>query len=74
MKVYVVWQEDKKTVAVMDVTKIVQDALIREPHLQTVVVANAIMDVVEADFILTTESEEEMLNLFPNAIIQKEVH
>jgi hypothetical protein len=76
LRVYVVWQESEKDVAIMDITMVVEDTLAQQPNLQAVIVANAFMDLVDADFILTAESEEDMLEMFPNAIIQneKEVH
>jgi hypothetical protein len=80
MKMYVMWQKNAKNVAIMDITKMVEDTMKEQPELQRMVVANAIMDLAEADCIMTADSEEQMLEMFPNAEVRyerdhdKEVH
>lgn len=72
MKIYVVWQQDAKNVAIMDISKVIEDVQKEQPELDRVISANAICSLVEADFIMTADSEEQMLENFPNAEIRYE--
>lgn len=72
MRMYIVWQKNEATVAIMDVTKMVDDTMKQQPELQRVVVANAVMDLASADCVITADSEEQMLEMFPNAIVKYE--
>jgi hypothetical protein len=74
---FIVWQKDEKTVAIMDVTKVVDDAHRLKPELSRFLFANALLDLTEADFVMTADNEEQLIEMFPNAIIKyedKEVH
>jgi hypothetical protein len=80
MRLYVAWQKDQKNVAIMDITKIVDDTQALQPELERAIIANAVLDLTKADFIITADSEEQMMEMFPNADVKyeknhnKEIH
>lgn len=76
MRIYVVWQKNTQNVAIMDISNMVDYVQQEQPELDRVVSANAILNLVEGDFIMTADSEEQMLENFPNAevVYEKEMN
>lgn len=72
MKLYVMWQETNKDAIIMDITSMVEETLDIQPNLDIIIIANAIMDIAEADCVITADTEEDMFSMFPNAKIRYE--
>jgi hypothetical protein len=63
------WQLDKTNVSIMDITNLTEQTMDVFVNLDRVIVANILMDMFEADCIITADSEEDMMGMFPNASV-----
>lgn len=66
------WYKSDKSGAVMDVTKVVEDAFSLAPQLQRAMIVSAVLELMQADEVIIADNEEEMLSMFENAVIVKE--
>jgi hypothetical protein len=69
MKTYLLWFNEGKSCAVMEVTKIVSDAERLAPQLPRALIIPALMNYLNADEIITADTEEQMLDMFENATV-----
>jgi hypothetical protein len=64
MRIYLVWHKDELSCAVMDVTKVVEDAYILSPELPRAIIASSLCGMMGASEIITADTEEEMMESF----------
>jgi hypothetical protein len=78
MRIYLAWYQDEKSCAIMDVTKVVEDAHALAPQLERGMIMLALLDLMKADEVITADSEEEMMSMFNSVTYvedrRKELH
>lgn len=78
MKVYLLFKTGERSANVVDVTKAVEDTLDLAPQLPRVAIITSLMDMLDADEVITSDSEEQMLAMFDGAVIinkiEEELH